>query len=540
MENLKKYLFNFLFFSFLFFFIYNLTIIYSEYYSDLHHWGFIASTSLDYINGRLLFKEVLVHYGAGQLIFFDLINSFYKINFTSIGIVTSIIYYLNLLILYFIIKKISNLYFAFIFISAIFFVHPFITYPWPDYMAGLCLTLFFYFTLFNSKLFLLSGFFLFLSVLFRSTYIVGIFFSTITYLFFIKFNKKLYNNYLAKILLTFLSFLFIYLFYLFFNNNLSEWFLQSIGAIKNYAEVSQDPAFGFSDKLSDKVASFVYNNLGSLLFSFFQLCKFIIKFVINILFPKTIEDFIFFIFYIINFFFIFLFIVKKKYKEFFFFNETNNGILLFFSLLGFFGVIQSLYAFNFFRNFNASSSVFFISAFFFKNFLIETSLKKIRIYTFCVIFFLLLLLINFFNISKSMFEINKNLFQSSSIQYFGNRKFAKDDLQYYSYLNYILCKDNKKIFNFTLDFNLTYLCNGKDFFHFVIMGWSNKKDALIMKDFLVGSFDKNTIYVSTIGPNIMNSRAENIVIPPKSISYFIQRSYSLDMYRSSKIYIYQK
>ena len=76
MENLKKYLFNFLFFSFLFFFIYNLTIIYSEYYSDLHHWGFIASTSLDYINGRLLFKEVLVHYGAGQLIFFDFISLF--------------------------------------------------------------------------------------------------------------------------------------------------------------------------------------------------------------------------------------------------------------------------------------------------------------------------------------------------------------------------------------------------------------------------------------------------------------------------------
>ncbi len=539
MENLKKYLFNFLFFSFLFFFIYNLSVIYSEYYSDLHHWGFIASTSLDYINGRLLFKEVLVHYGAGQLIFFDLINNFYKINFTSIGIVTSIIYYLNLLLLYYIIKKVSNLYFAFIFISAIFFVHPFITYPWPDYMAGLCLTLFFYYTLFNSKLFLLSGFFLFLSVLFRSTYIVGIFFSTITYLFFIKFNKKLYNNCLAKILLTFLSFLFIYLFYLFFNNNFSEWFLQSIGAIKNYAEVSQDPAFGFSDKLSDKVASFVYNNFGSSFFSFFQLCKFITKFIINILFPKTIEDFIFFIFYIINIFFIFLFIVKKKYKQFFAFNETNNGILLFFSLLGFFGVIQSLYAFNFFRNFNASSSVLFLSAFFFKNFLIKNSLKKNKIYIFLVIFFLSLLLINFFNVSKSMFKINKSFFQSSSIQYFGNRKFAKEDLQYYSSLNYILCKDNKKIYNFTLDYNLTYLCNDKNFFHFIFTMWLSKKDSLVMKDFLAGRFEKNTIYISTLGPNFKNFRTENIIIPPQSIVYFIERSHSLGMYRSSKLYIYK-
>lgn len=539
MENLKKYLFNFLFFSFLFFFIYNLSIIYSEYYSDLHHWGFIASTSLDFINGRLLFKEVLVHYGVGQLIFFDLINNFYKINFTSIGIVTSIIYYLNLLFLYLIVKKISNLYFAFILISAIFFVHPFIIYPWPDYMAGLCLTLFFYFTLFSSKLFLLSALFLFLSVLFRSTYIVGIFFSTIAYFFFTKFNKELYNNCLAKILLIFLSFLVIYLFYLFFNNNLSEWFLQSIGAIKNYVEVSQDPAFDFSDRFYDKVASYVYNYFGSLFFSFFQLCKFIIKLLINILFPRTIEDFIFFIFYIINFFFIYLFIIKKKYKHFFSFNEPNNGTLFFFSLLGFFGVIQSLYAFNFLRNFNASSSVFFLSAFFFKNFLIKNSLKKNKIYIFLVIFFLLLLLINFFNLSKSIFKINKSSFQSSSIQYFGNRKFAKEDLQYYSSLNYILCKDNKKIFNFTLDYNLTYLCNDKDFFHFVFTTWSRKKDSLVMKDFLAGRFEKNTIYISTLGPNFKNFRADNIIIPPKSIVYFIERRHSLGMHRSSKLYIYK-
>lgn len=74
----------------------------------------------------------------------------------------------------------------------------------------------------------------------------------------------------SKNIVNFFIFLVIYLFYLFFNNNLSEWFLQSVGAIKNYAEVSQDPAFGFSDRLSDKVASYVYNNFGSLFFSFFN------------------------------------------------------------------------------------------------------------------------------------------------------------------------------------------------------------------------------------------------------------------------------
>ena len=74
MTNLRSYLFEFIFFLLLFFSIVNLSIIHSEYYSDLHHWSFIAQNSLDYINGRLLFKEVFVHYGVGQLIFLDLIN----------------------------------------------------------------------------------------------------------------------------------------------------------------------------------------------------------------------------------------------------------------------------------------------------------------------------------------------------------------------------------------------------------------------------------------------------------------------------------
>jgi hypothetical protein len=315
--------------------------------------------------------------------------------------------------------------------------------------------------------------------------------------------------------------------------------LQSVGAIKNYAEVSQDPAFGFSGRLSDKVSSYIYNNFESSFFTFFQLCKFLIKFIANILLPKTIEDFLFFIFYIINIIFIFLFIVKKKYKLPIFSDDNGYGIFLFISLLGFFGVIQSLYAFNFFRNFNASSSVFFISVIFFTKYLKMNSLKKIKIYTFIVIFFLFLLFINFFNLSKSMFEINKSLFNSSSIKYFGNRKFTKEDLQYYSSLNSILCENNNKIFNFTLDYNLTYLCDRKDFFHFMFSMWFSKMDSLIMKDFLFGSLEKNTIYISTLGPNIKNFAAKNTIIPPISIVYFIERSHSLHMYRSSKIYIYK-
>jgi hypothetical protein len=535
MINFKKYLFDLIFLLLLFIFIYRLSSIYSQYYSDLHHWGFIAQNSLDYINGRLLFKEVYVHHGIGNFIIFDLINSFYKINFTSIGFITSIAYYFNLIILYLIIKKVLNTYAAIVAITLIFFVHPFIFYPWPDYMAGLCFSIFFYLILFNRSLFLLCGFFLFLSVIFRSTYIVNIMISVVIYFSYAFFNKKLYNDDLVKILLSFFFFLIIFFFILFFKNSLSLWFDQSILQIKTYASLSQNPAFGFSDKFSDKIAKYVYVNFGDNPFLVFQLLKFMIKFIINIFSPKTIEDFIFLMFYLVNFIF-FLLIIKNSKKLFLLPSDSSIGILFFFTLLGFFGVIQSLYAFNFFRNFNASSSVFLISAFLLKNFLRNKFLENIKIFLFFIIFTLTIFIYKFLDVSKSMFNINKNLFTSSSIKYFGDRKFLKEDFEYYNLLQSILCENKKKIFNYTMDYNLTYLCSNKIFFHFS----HPLTSSILMKDFLVGNLEKGTIYISTVGPNIKDLRAIYVITSPVSIAYYIQRSYTLNSYRSSQIFIYEK
>ena len=536
MINFKKYLFDFIFLSSVFIFIYKLSAIYSEYYSDLHHWGFITQNSLDYINGRLLFTEVYVHHGIGNFIIFDLINYFYKINFTSIGLITSFVYYLNLTILFLIIKRVLNSFVAIIAISLIFFLHPFILYPWPDYMAGLCLSLFFYFTLFNRNLFLICGFFLFLSVFFRSTYIINILISIGFYFSCAHFNKKLYNDDLFKILLSFFFFLIIFFFILFFKNNLSAWFDQSILQIKTYALLSQDPNFGFSEKFSDKIAKYIYVNLGENFFLYFQLFKLSIKFAINIFFPKTIEDFIFFIFYIVNFIFIFLLIIKNKKQLSLLLSDDNTNIFFFFSLLGFFGIIQSLYAFNFLRNFNASSSIFLISVFLFKIFLRKNFLVNKKIYLFFIIFSLSFFFYKFLDVVKPMFNINKDLFKSSSIKYFGHRKFLKEDLEYYSLLQSILCKNKKKIYNYTLDYNLTYLCADKFFFHFT----HPISNSIFMKDFLIGDFEKDSIYISTVGPNIKGFKAAHNITSPASIAYYIQRSYTLNSYRSSKIFIYEK
>jgi hypothetical protein len=61
-----------------------------------------------------------------------------------------------------------------------------------------------------------------------------------------------------------------------------------------------------------------------------------------------------------------------------------------------------------------------------------------------------------------------------------------------------------------------------------------------MKDFLVGNLEKGTIYISTVGPNIKDLRAIYVITSPVSIAYYIQRSYTLNSYRSSQIFIYEK
>ena len=114
MKFMKKNIFDVIFLTISTLLIIVLSNFFSIYHSDLHHWGFIASHARDYINGGKLFKEIFIQYGVGQLVFFKFINYFYEINFTSTGMITSIAYSLNLIIIYFIIVFLFRVYKKFI------------------------------------------------------------------------------------------------------------------------------------------------------------------------------------------------------------------------------------------------------------------------------------------------------------------------------------------------------------------------------------------------------------------------------------------
>ena len=79
--------------------------IYSVYNQDYHHNFFILSSIIDYDKGLKLFEDIILQYGPGQIFFFNFLGNFININLVSISAITSIIYALNLYILFIIFKK---------------------------------------------------------------------------------------------------------------------------------------------------------------------------------------------------------------------------------------------------------------------------------------------------------------------------------------------------------------------------------------------------------------------------------------------------
>jgi hypothetical protein len=239
-EN-KLLLFDFLAISitlYSFFLGYN----YSIYNNDFHHWSYILSSYIDYKNNLKLFKEIFLQYGPGQVIFFNFLDYFTKINLVSIGIITSVIYSINLFLLYKTLSIVSSKKISFIIILLLFIIHPFAIYPWPDYFSGFCINLFIYFFLKEKKtksLIVIGAFFLFLAVFFRSTYLFSIVPAIIIYLILILYKKK--KIFFAKNITIFLIFLFSYFIILLNYNNLTNWYSQSIGVIANYAYGSDSP-----------------------------------------------------------------------------------------------------------------------------------------------------------------------------------------------------------------------------------------------------------------------------------------------------------
>lgn len=414
----------------------------SIYGEDFHHDFFILSSSIFYKNGLELFDDIFLQYGPGQVIFFDFLSNFININLFSISFITSIIYSLNIFILFKIFEKISSTKISFILIFLIYLIHPYSSYPWPDYLSGLCLSFFYYFFLKkNTKSnFFICSIFLFSAVFFRSTYLINILFAIILFsLIFFVLKKK---NYFKNIFISFLSLILVFFLILLYFNDLKDWYEQSIGQITVYA------AYTKHAEISEKITSY----FGEYGFIILKIGYYFFKSTLNLIDISNVENIIFVLFILINIFFL-LDILKNKSEISF-----EESRIIFICILGLSGFVQSLMHMEIFRNINATMGIFITTLYIIKEqrikFFISKNLKLIS--TLIIIYCIILI----FKFPLTFYDSKK--YVSFNNKYFLNKKLTPEVRSYYEEIRSFICvKENVIYTNVSWDIAISHLCDNE-------------------------------------------------------------------------------
>lgn len=478
--------------GFISFYSFYLSLINSLYNQDFHHWSYILHSFIEYKNKLKLLKELELTHGLGQIILFNLVDKFNKIDLVSIGTITALFYSLNFIILFKIFSIISSRIISLTLIFILFLIHPFIILPWPDYYSGLCLNLFIYIFLKydNEKIyFFVLPSLLLLAIFFRTTYLISIFLSIIIYLIFnYKFFKKKQFNIIFYL---FFFKLFIYFFFLYYFDIFYAGFLNSFLFFRDILEVSSSP-------LKEKIINSYSLELWILLKLIYRILKSFISFT-DI---SNLINITFLIFFLFNIKILFN-LRSGLYK-----NKNINNKIFFILFLGIFGFIQSIHSYEVFRHINSTTGIFVAGIYFIKY---EPLIKYLKNNVIKLCFTSIILLYVFgiiFPFNKSLnlletYKFKKTEYTKINNNFFGNKMIKKKAAEYYNELSNILCKSNIKVTNFSPDYAITHLCdNNEQSLSFYVNPLSNKerlrgkvKEAY-ERIFYKGKIEKNEIVIT--------------------------------------------
>ncbi len=217
--------------------------------TDPHHWGFILGTALDFLHGRSLFDQVYIQYGAGQAMFFRLASILIPIDYTSIGVVTSVVYSLTLVLVYLAARALASPSIAAVVTGLVLVAHPFAVLPWPDYYAGFCLAAAVLLLALDnargaSQRSIAAGLALFLAFLFRSTYLLNFGAAAVVYLALSALRPSLRHRGVLRALVTFAAAVGLYLLALRLQGKLGLWYVETLGAASSIYRISPGGALG--------------------------------------------------------------------------------------------------------------------------------------------------------------------------------------------------------------------------------------------------------------------------------------------------------
>ena len=118
-----------------------------QYIYDGHHHGYMITNAIDFMNGRLPYKEIFIQYGIVTTLVHSLSLKIISQNLISINIITCLLYSLTVLLISLIISKKNTPIYGLLAILIIFFNHPIPWLPWSNYIAFFFFSFKFFFTI---------------------------------------------------------------------------------------------------------------------------------------------------------------------------------------------------------------------------------------------------------------------------------------------------------------------------------------------------------------------------------------------------------
>jgi hypothetical protein len=406
---------------------------YAVYNIDSHHWGFVAATALDVVQGKRLFLDTYIQYGAGQPLLYWLLNPVLRVDYTMPGLVTSVVYSLTLVLIFAAVSQRTNRIYGFAASAAALLVHTYAIYPWPDYYAGLflgCATL----VLLGKgdthavrRNAALAGGFLFLAFLFRNTYVITFAAATLAYGSASALRPHVRDRSAAFTLLALWGLMAAYLGMLWMQGVWPLWLAQTLGYGSSLYAISIPESVwqlaGRAFLLTD-VDAHLPARLGC-----------------SILLYGGV-----------------IFILRALWYE------SRDGVLVLLALLGVAGLSQVALRYEVFRLQNACVVLYPVVAALAhsQRDRFRTGRRKVIL---CLISgcYLALLLFRFPHAS-SLHPIIENPdapYVESAIPLFHRHRFTAGDAERYHHLSSLLCDGRSRIANMTPDATIPYLCSGQ-------------------------------------------------------------------------------
>ena len=428
----------------------SLGTVYSVHNTDPHHWGVILSAALDFIRGKSLFTEIYIQYGAGQPILFKFLSYLVPINYTTIGIIASAVYAMNFPIIFASVKHIGNSTQAIVITAIAFLIHPFAIYPWPDYFAGLCISLSCYFLVAGNPdgtivRRAIPGALLFLAFMFRNTYLLNIGSASLAYVVLSSFSQRPRQQDVYWAIGVFAALLGAYLGFLSWQGNLGHWYSQDFGAATDQAGVGYGIGIGSVAKMISKL-----------------------------IFVEDLLSAIFLGLLLVSCYMILLMLVRSDKDR----HPTGGaapGVVIFLSLLGCAGAAQAIFHQDIFRLQNAGMALYLGLAFFSKEVIPDRAhalVRRLVRLTFGVLIVALAAKFPYvltgtphtsatWPIIALPVQSSFRSFAASDIPIFKFHRFQSAEQEYYEGLRRYICDGQREILNFTGDTTIPYLCPGQ-------------------------------------------------------------------------------